>query len=186
MDDRHFDKQSAVDWIEVIESSPVSKRDHDLYPKLNSWIANTRVRDILDLGCGQGSISSKLNLEDIKFRGVDPSRHLISRAKELYPHLSDSFAIGNIYNLPFGDEEFDGVFSIAVWHLLSDLSLASRELARVLKPEGNFFIFTANNEYLEDWTASYDLVEKKEVKVIGKDSQNNIKDIIYLYLNTRL
>lgn len=38
MDDRHFDKIAADEWIEMIEGEGHRIREADLYPHLRHWI----------------------------------------------------------------------------------------------------------------------------------------------------
>ncbi len=152
MDDRHFDKKSAEDWITMIEGEGGKIREQDIYPRLYKWIWDNDLTNVLDLGCGQGICSSKIP-EDTLYTGVEPSPFLLQRAKELYP--DGKFLEGTAYKIPVPDKSIDGVFSIALWHLLSDLDKAGRELSRVLRDGGHFFIVTAdpNNEV---WKKSQD------------------------------
>ncbi len=180
MNDKDFDEKSAKNWAQAIESQEISKRDEDFYPKINEWLDKSNSKSILDLGCGQGICSKKLNLGNRDYYGVDPSPYLINRAKELYSGLKKRFVLGNAYSLPFQEKEFDSVFSIAVWHLLEDLDQASSELSRVLNENGSFLIITANSKCQKEWTSAYDHVELDGSKIIGMDADSVIQDTFYL------
>ncbi len=180
MNDKDFDEKSAKDWAQAIESQKVSKRDEDFYPKINEWLDKSNSKSILDLGCGQGICSKKLNLDNRNYYGVDPSPYLINRAKELYSEFKERFVLGNVYKLPFQEKEFDSVFSIAVWHLLEDLDQASSELSRVLIENGSFLIITANSKCQKEWTSAYDHVDFDGSKIIGKDANSVVQDTLYL------
>lgn len=151
MDDRTFDSKSALDWIATIESEGAKKRDAYLYPFLNDWIRQVGAVDILDIGAGQGVCASKLDLTARQYTGVEPSAFLLERALELHAAPNRKFIAGNAYELPLENDSFDAVFSIAVWHLLSDLPKAMAELARVLRKGGAFLIVTANPAVPKLW-----------------------------------
>lgn len=163
MDDKTFDEAEAKDWIRGIESVKQSIRDKDIYPAINNWINENNLKNFLDVGCGQGICSEKLNLVGRNYTGVEPSQVMIDRANELYKDENCRFVKGNIYDLPFANESFDGLFSILVFHLLSDLDTAASELSRILEPGGKFHIITANPDSYKTWKSFY-----KEMKLDGK------------------
>lgn len=154
MDDRNFDEQSAAEWIALVESEDARIREKDIYPQIKKWIWDNDLTNVLDLGCGQG-ICSTLIPEGTLYTGIDPSTHLLSRADELYP--GRIFLEGSAYQIPFSDGFFDGVFSVAVWQLLSDIDLATQEIARVLRPDGHFLIITADPNHIA-WKSSPDRI----------------------------
>jgi ubiquinone/menaquinone biosynthesis C-methylase UbiE len=134
------------------------------------------------VGCGQGASCSEIHEKSISYIGIDPSTYLISRAQKNYPE--GKFTIGNAYDLPFQDASIDGVFSIALWHLLSDINLAASELHRVLNPDGKFLIITADPESYEALQKNYERIEidGKMMKGIVKNSKGVlIQDILYLH-----
>ncbi len=155
MDDKNFNQTFANEWIRIIEDPSANIRENDLYPLIREWVQQTKAKNILDLGCGQGICSTKLGDSQISYVGVDPSPDLIFRAKELYSQDHRTFVVGNVYSLPFQNLHFDAVFSIAVWHLLSDIAKASSELSRVLKDKGNFLIVTADPNQYPTWTEKF-------------------------------
>lgn len=155
MDDRTFDEQTARQWIRTIESGTNPVREQDLYPRLRSWVETASLARVLEIGCGQGDCARKLDHAGRTYIGIDPSPFLIERAKELCVTENRQFQLGNAYALPFADRQFDGVFSVLVWHLLSDIQRAARELGRVLKRSGHFLIITANPDAYAEWMSLY-------------------------------
>ena len=144
------------------------------------WAINPST--ILDLGCGQGVCSEKINLKGRTYTGVEPSPFLLERATALYPHKY--FVAGNAYALPFADKTFDAVFSIAVWHLLEDKLKAASELSRVLREGGHFMIVAANPEAYEEWTKSYSSSTRKGRRFEGRMIQSDASestDVLYLH-----
>ena len=155
MDDRSFDEQTAQQWIRGIESGTNRQREQDVYPRLSAWVDRQAPASILEIGCGQGACSDRISLPGRRYTGIDPSRFLISRARELYESESRQFLVGNAYELPFCERTFDAAFSVMVWHLLRDLRTAAMEMSRVLRPGGPFLIVTANPGAYAEWTELY-------------------------------
>ena len=189
MDDQTFDALSARQWIETIEASPKSIRDSDIYPRLNAWMAQVSPRSVLEIGAGQGICSAKIDLTDRKYVGVDPSSFLIERANQLYSSENQKFILGNAYELPFADQSFDSVFSVAVWHLLSDLKASAAELNRVLKRGGAFHIITANPAGYSLWQNLYSEGKLDGVRfegLIRNTDETLSKDILYFHPLTEI
>ena len=161
MDDQNFDEKTALDWIQNVEKSPA--RQGDIYAKLKNWIDSSVLHKILEIGCGQGIRSEAVELKSSHYIGIEPSEAMVNRAQQLYGAENKIFLQANAYDLPFAANSFDAVFSILVLHLLSDLEKSTFELARVLRPEGKFFIITANPAAIETWMGFY-----SEKSVCGK------------------
>jgi SAM-dependent methyltransferase len=184
MDDRTFDENTALQWIEAVEASKVSIRDNDIYPTVRSWLTDRKITKALEIGSGQGICSDKIDLSLCDYTGIEPSPMMTERAKELYSGKNRNFQLGNAYSLPFPSSTFDGCFSILVWHLLSDLRLANQELSRVIKPGGNFLIITANPDSYSAWKGFY-----KKFKIDGNRLEGTMQlterqeshDVLFLH-----
>jgi SAM-dependent methyltransferase len=183
MDDQTFDIQTAQDWIKAVESTERSFRDDYIYPKIDDLIHQNLPTRILDVGCGQGVCSGKINLKYSAYTGVEPSIFLLDRAKQLYPQPNKDFLLGNAYALPLSEGSFEVVFSVMVWHLLGDLQKAASELSRVLIENGNFLIVTANPDAYSIWKAFY-----PDAKLTGKKLEGTMQlgetlssDVLYLH-----
>ena len=103
-------------------------------------VGHGRALDVLDFGCGNGSLLEALGSRVAVGVGVDVSRGMIERARERHrerPHLSFERISGPI--LPFADHSFDLVVSFLSFRYL-DWDPALREIARVLRPNGKFVI----------------------------------------------
>jgi len=90
---------------------------------------------VLDLGCGNGRLYQVL--EGVQYVGLDFSKELIEIAKKNYPQAD--FILGPGLNLPFSDNCFDKVFSVAVLHHIPSEELRLKflkEAKRVLKKNG--------------------------------------------------
>jgi len=168
MDDQNFDQKTALEWMSIVESEKVKIRDSDIYPLLGAWLDQTQGVKVLEIGCGQGACSEKLSLAGRSYIGVDPSPYLIERAKQLQQSDKKRYLLGNVYDLPFEADIFDAAFSVAVWHLLSDLEKAANELSRVLKEKGHFLIITANPQAYSLWKGPSDVIyQYSQVEVMS-------------------
>ena len=97
---------------------------------------------VLDLGCGNGRFFELLKDKDVNYIGVDFSEKLIEIAKEKYPKIK--FQVADALNLPFPNNYFDKIYSIAVLHHIPSQEFRMqflKEVRRILKPNG-FLILT--------------------------------------------
>lgn len=88
---------------------------------------------ILDLGCGTGILTVQLAELCNKVIGVDSSQSMIDKAKEQFGNIE--FMVCDALALPF-ENEFDVVFSNAVFHWISDHDALLKNIHKVLKPQG--------------------------------------------------
>ncbi len=101
---------------------------------------------VLDIGCGNGRLSDILIDKNIQYTGIDFSKELINIAKKERKN-NGNFIQANALSLPFKDNSFDVIFSIAVLHHIPSKEnrlLFISEVNRVLKPEGIFIVTTWN------------------------------------------
>lgn len=88
---------------------------------------------ILDLGCGDGTLTQRLVCAGAIVVGVDTSEQMVAaaRARGLDARVMDAV------NLTFR-EEFDAVFTNAALHWMRDLAAVSVGVFRALRPGGRF------------------------------------------------
>jgi len=91
---------------------------------------------VLDLGCGAGNDTAKLDKMGFATEGIDLSDKLIEIVKQKTPNLK--FVQGDMLKLPYKDASFDGVFAKAsILHIAKeDVPKVLAEIKRVLKPKG--------------------------------------------------
>ncbi len=122
----------TVEW-----NSSLYDKKHDFvaeYGKgLLEFIPKNNEQTILDLGCGTGTLTVQLADLCSKVVGVDSSQNMIDKAKIQFGNIE--FLVCDALALPF-DEEFDVVFSNAVFHWISDHNALLKNIHKALKPQG--------------------------------------------------
>ncbi|SDF20279.1 class I SAM-dependent methyltransferase [Sporomusa acidovorans] len=97
---------------------------------------------ILDLGCGFGQACSRYASQGAaKVIGVDISKKMISRAKQIYRHENIEYVCLPIEDIGFPREEFDLVLSSLAFHYIADLKNVLERILYCLKNNG-FLIFS--------------------------------------------
>jgi len=94
---------------------------------------------VLDLGCGDGQISRLLAGAGARVVGVDSTWNQIRVAYERAGGAA--YARSEAAELPFVDGSFDAVVACLVFEHIDDVEDAIAEVARVLRPGGQFSFF---------------------------------------------
>lgn len=100
---------------------------------------------ILDVGCGTGALGARLADAGYEVVGVDPSLGMLRELERRAPSVPAVRGSGT--DLPFADDRFDLVTSVAVMHHIADTGAVRRTLAemvRVTKPGGQVLIWDHN------------------------------------------
>jgi SAM-dependent methyltransferase len=95
---------------------------------------------IYDLGCGPGQTTAFLQECGADVCGIDLSPELIAEARRRHPGAS--FEVGDILDLPLGDEVAAGIVAFyAIVHFSAgQLRQALAEMGRVLRPGGRLLL----------------------------------------------
>lgn len=95
---------------------------------------------VLDMGCGTGRITQALAADFSEVIGIDPSvpmlRFAAKKARQMGLAQKNSYIAGDLWNLPFREEKFAGVFFFGVLHHLNRPYDALKELLPLLKKGG--------------------------------------------------
>lgn len=98
-----------------------------------------RDKRVLEIGLGQGADSEQIIRRGAVWSGVDLTPEAVARVAARLRVRNLPFArleCASALALPFPDRSFDIVFSHGVLHHIPDVKTAQREIARVLKPDG--------------------------------------------------
>ena len=121
--------------------------------KLSSLIKNKK---IVDFGCGHGNFLMSLNKFNPKKRvGIDYGISSIKMAKrlktKLFPNSKISFLLGSVYKTKLKSKYFDFAIQNGVFHHLNYELKAYKEVHRVLKKNGYFWIYTDGGGGIRDF-----------------------------------
>ncbi len=103
-------------------------------------------REVLDAGCGVGYGSAHLATAARRVLGVDRSVEAIAYARERYRAPNLEFAVMDLLGLDLRDRSFDTVCAFEAVEHLSDREAHLREVARVLRDEGEYLVSTPRAE----------------------------------------
>jgi len=99
----------------------------------------------LEIGCGRGAGACMLLKEFLPaaIHAMDLDVHMISRAQRYLTAAQKkqiNLYVGDTMYLPHRDASADAIFGFGVLHHLPDWQGGMAEIARVLKPEGIYFL----------------------------------------------
>ncbi|MFX0139844.1 MAG: methyltransferase domain-containing protein [Candidatus Hodarchaeota archaeon] len=121
---------------------------YQLYLDFRKWgiITKSRISLGLDIGCGYGSLSLAFTNSKIKIIGIDVDYDFSKFAYHYINHLCKKPNIVNATSnfLPFRENSFDFAVSSATFEHDPHPNFTFREVFRVLKPGGKFYILTPN------------------------------------------
>jgi ubiquinone/menaquinone biosynthesis C-methylase UbiE len=113
-------------WNEFIE-----------FPAMESILKGmVKNKKVLDLGCGSGIFTRKLQIYGAKIIGFDLSKTLIDIARKDYPKIQ--FYVGDAQKTPFRKNSFEIVSSSLMIHYIKNLNPLFKEVNRILCKNGAF------------------------------------------------
>lgn len=141
MSDSHFDEIATV----YDESLPAHVVEHYLR-KRTAFVAACCPRgSVLDVGCGTGALAQRLAGIGYDVVGVDPSEGMLEVMRARSPEIRAVTASGT--SLPFDEDSFDVVLTVAAMHHIADPEAVRQTLAemvRVCRPTGRVLVWDHN------------------------------------------
>lgn len=157
-----FEKQADIFGLKI-------EIDDGRYKCIESLIKDNLGGDkkILDVGCGKGRYLRNLisKFSDSKYYATDLSAKVMSYFDDLSIVEKRQ---GTMTDIPYGDGEFDVVYSCETLEHAIDIRNAVKEISRVTRPGGIFAILDKNKEKLgyfeidewEQWFSEEELFEE--------------------------
>jgi ubiquinone/menaquinone biosynthesis C-methylase UbiE len=109
---------------------------------------------ILDMGCGTGNYSAALQGVVKQIIGIDKSHAMIGQALLKYPTLK--LTKGDVIDLPYNSDTFDGCFAIDVLHHIEQKVKFMKEAYRILHKGSRIAIRHCSHEQLKSmWYYHY-------------------------------
>lgn len=143
---RFFDGMAQTNWLGAV---------HNELKKLSgSW----EEKKVLDIGCGTGRLLLRGVDEATLVEGIDLSENMIAKAKAIYEEKAVTnahFRVGDAYDLPYEDEEFDIALSTCVFFLLPEPERGLKEMVRVVKAGGTLVMLNPSERMSQETAANY-------------------------------
>ena len=125
-----FDFETKIPAVERKKKRPIVKSTLEMLRQ------GARV---IEGGCGYGSYVYLLNELNYNVVGVDYAEKTVQKVNEIFPELD--IVYGDLNNLNFPDNHFDGYWSLGVIeHDINGFSQMRSEMYRVLKSGGILFL----------------------------------------------
>lgn len=173
--------QHAQWWIDGFTGGVDPEYEEQIIPLACEELAGFTT--VLDVGCGDGQIARALAAQGSSVLGIDPTDLHIAVARERAG--GPSYELGTASALPVADNSQDAVVACLVFEHIDDVDTALAEVARVLKPGGQFSFFlnhpllqTPGSGWIDDhiidppeqyWRIGPYLVETESVEEVEKD-----------------
>jgi SAM-dependent methyltransferase len=141
MSNSHFDTIAEV----YDEALPAHVVEHYLRKRTRYVVDHCPRGKGLDVGCGTGVLASRLADAGYQMSGIDPSDGMLDVLRARTPGIEAVQASGT--ELPFDDDSFDLVLTVAVMHHIADPGDVRRTLAemvRVARPSGRILVWDHN------------------------------------------
>lgn len=139
--------------IEFFDNFESEHTDYDVlgeraYGRLLSMFARKLAsrpgQKCIDLGCGSGAFTRRLEAFGLDLTGMDISPRLIERANAEWAGPRQRYLVGNIFDTGLPDKSFDIVVYSGVLHHLptsADRVAVLKEGYRLLRPQGRLFAY---------------------------------------------
>jgi len=112
-----------------------------------------KTNEVLEVGCGRGFYLKALKEinSKIKITGIDLNQKYLKIAKKYVDNKDVKIIKGDVTNLKFNNESFDGIIASEILEHIKNDKKALKEINRVLKPNGLVMISVPNQEYPFMW-----------------------------------
>lgn len=142
----------TADWFDEIDRRFVHSARlfaTDVYP-FDRLIPYDRLagRDVLEVGCGMGLHTELMVRAGARVTAIDLSDTSVAATTRRLQlrGLTASVLQGDAERLPFADRQFDFVWSWGVIHHSARTALIVRQIARVLRPDGECRVMVYNRD----------------------------------------
>ncbi len=138
-------------WDKINSNLPAEMLEY-LEEEVSYYKKNIPAGRILDVGCGEGRILSRLDNHITHGHGIDINETSVQLCKENLP--KNKYKVGSITETGYPDSYFDCIvlsFNL-LGNLDNDKDLAIREIRRILKPGGMvlFSTYSQRSEKIQE------------------------------------
>ena len=159
---------STIDQWNNAAATYASDQEQSAFVALNKRIVAQRFADlsgasVLDLGCGYGVYSDYFASVGARVVGVDGAVEMLRLARARYPHVAFE-QVDILQPLPFAGEQFDLVFCNQVLMDVNPIEPLLREIGRVLRPGGVFFMGVVHPAFFDaHWQCDADGYRRRKI-----------------------
>jgi len=149
-------EQRCQEYMENTQNPWRIKSTHTIYINERNFLSNAfgTSNNILDAGGGTGfHLHTALEDSHRKITVLDGNDTLLNEGKTLFP--DSRFVKGTCCDMPFSNEEFDGILVRANLLYFSDKASYIKECYRVLKPNGVLVIIDRNRFDITNLVANF-------------------------------
>ena len=181
MSDNGLWDEHAQWWIDGFTNGVDPEYEEQIIPLALEELVGRHI--VLDVGCGDGQIARALAKQGSSVLGIDPTQLHIDIANERAG--GPTYLLGSATKLPVADASQDAVVACLVFEHIDEVDAAIAEVARVLKPGGQFSFFlnhpllqTPGSGWIDDfildppeqyWRIGAYLVETETIEEVEKD-----------------
>ena len=136
----HWDREARL-WAEVVRGHTDVYREGLAVPAFLELLGEVGGKTVLDIACGEGSVTRELARQGAKMTALDLSPAMIELAveEEKKEPLGIDYHVGNSARLDtIADGSFDVVICFMAVMDIAAVDNTFREVARVMKPGGRF------------------------------------------------
>jgi ubiquinone/menaquinone biosynthesis C-methylase UbiE len=173
--DELYRKKGAYHWKNIKEANVFYLQHTRIILGLVNKFASG---NILDVGCGDGYITSQISQKFKEVIGIDISEQAVRIAKSKNPKIV--FTAASCTNIPFSDNSFDTVVASEIIEHVNyeDGKTFLKEGRRVLKPHGRIIISTPNlsNPYMK-----FLQIRHKNIEHLKEYTKNEFVELISLH-----
>jgi ubiquinone/menaquinone biosynthesis C-methylase UbiE len=136
---------------------------------------------ILEIGCGRGA-GARIIYRTFRpriFHASDLDLEMIRKAERYLPFEDRRpirFLTADVLNLPYANASFDAVFGFGVLHHVLDWQTALGEIARVLKPGGEYFIEELYPGLYQNFITKHILLHPQKNRFHSADLKEALQD----------
>lgn len=146
---------------------------------LASYIPQSSIKTIIDLGCGTGRFTKGLSDQfSAKVYGIDFSWKMLSTANQSVISPLIKYIQGSAENIPLTDRTADLIFLSMVYHHIKNKSVAINEVARVLKKNGVLGIRTSTTDSLDSYLYLDFFPDARQINMEKIPSRKNIIEFL--------
>lgn len=99
-------------------------------------------RSVLDVGCGDGFLATRLSRRVARVIALDIDAPVLQRAQDRFPDVSVHWMNGDVATVDLPEHDFDAVVSNATLHHLGETRIALQRLATLVRPGGTLALVT--------------------------------------------